>query len=121
MQQLSQQNISALQELEESLWREDTRFDTSYLETVLAPDFQEFGRSGHTYNRAAILAAPRSEISAAIPLPNLQVWPISQSVVLITYDSHVSHPEGVEYAHRSSLWSRASKSWQLHFHQATPF
>lgn len=121
MQQLSQQDLAALQELEESLWREDTRFDSAYMEAILAPDFREFGRSGRKYDRAATLSAPRSELSAAIPLPNLQIQPISQSVVLVTYDSRVRYQGEVADAHRSSLWSRASGSWRLHFHQGTPF
>lgn len=121
MHQLPPQDLATLQELEESLWREDTRFDTSYMEAILAPDFREFGRSGRTYDRAATLSAPRSELSAVMPLPNLWIQPISQSVVLVTYDSHVSYQGKITDAHRSSLWSRASGSWRLHFHQGTPF
>ena len=34
-----------LQRLEEELWREETRFDLSRMEEVIAEDFFEFGRS----------------------------------------------------------------------------
>jgi hypothetical protein len=36
-------------QLEESLWRPQTRFDREYTDNILAPDFFEFGRSGRVY------------------------------------------------------------------------
>jgi hypothetical protein len=40
-----------LKQLEESLWRSETRFDNEYMNRTLAPDFFEFGRSGRAYTR----------------------------------------------------------------------
>ncbi len=37
--QLTQADIAQLQELEESLWRSETRFDLSFMDQTLAPDF----------------------------------------------------------------------------------
>jgi len=36
-------------DLEESMWRAETRFDRGYVERLLHPDFFEFGRSGRVW------------------------------------------------------------------------
>lgn len=44
--ELSEEDRRALMRLEESMWREETRFDKAFMERALAPDFFEFGRLG---------------------------------------------------------------------------
>ena len=44
-----------LRQLEESLWRAQTRFDCEYMDIILAPDFFEFARSGRVYKREETL------------------------------------------------------------------
>ncbi len=39
---ISEQEKKNLEMLEESLWRDETRFDTAYMEKILHPDFFEF-------------------------------------------------------------------------------
>jgi len=118
---LTEQDIETLRKLEEDMWREETRFDIPYMERLLAEDFTEIGRSGKTYGRAACLAIPRQAIGALIPLPNFAIRPISETVVLVTYDSQESTGGEVQHAHRSSIWTRHLEGWQLRFHQGTPF
>lgn len=89
--------------LEESLWKDETRFDTVYMEKILHPDFFEFGRSGRTYERNNTIYVPRQTILAELPLRNLKIHEISENVVLITYKSIVEY-EDVEIGNRSSLW-----------------
>jgi hypothetical protein len=113
------QDDDALKELEESLWRSETRFDQAYMERILAPDFFEFGRSGRTYTREETLAVPPQEIDVRLPLKNFAVHSIASNVVLVTYVSEVRYEE-VEVGNRSSLWSRTDGGWQLRFHQGTP-
>ena len=67
---LSDEDRQLLKSLEEDLWREETRFDTIFMERVLAMDFFEIGRSGRVYQREAILAAPGRNLDAVIPLPD---------------------------------------------------
>ena len=43
--ELTAEDRELLQRLEEELWREETRFDLSRMEEVIAEDFFEFGRS----------------------------------------------------------------------------
>jgi hypothetical protein len=42
--ELSVEERQQLQRLEEDLWCEETRFDSAYMERVIAADFFEFGR-----------------------------------------------------------------------------
>jgi hypothetical protein len=118
---LSEMDRSCLAQLEESLWRTDTRFDRQYMVRTLATDFFEFGRSGRTYTRDEILELTRHEIRVQLPLPDLRIRPLDENTAQVTYDSAVRCGAVVEYAHRSSIWSRTSDGWTLRFHQGTPY
>lgn len=107
--------------LEESLWREETRFDAAYMDRVLGEDFVEFGRSGRVYDRAAILASPRGPIDARLPLPDFAARLIAPDVALVTYNSLATYDGVVERGRRSSIWSRTADGWVLRFHQGTPY
>ena len=118
---LSERDHSTLVCLEENMWREATRFDPAFMQKALAVDFFEYGRSGKTYTRAQILAAPRQAIDAVIPLPNLTARLLDANTAQLTYDSAATFDGVVEYAHRSSIWSRTAHGWEMRFHQGTPF
>ncbi len=107
-----------LRQLEESMWRPETRFDRRYMESVLAPDFFEFGRSGRTYGRDEILAMEAQEIRARLPLEGFRVVWIASDVRLVTYVSAIE-ADRAERANRSSLWQRTPSGWRLRFHQGT--
>ena len=111
-----------LRQLEESLWRAETRFDRSHMEQILAEDFCEFGRSGRTYGRAEVLPAPgeTGEIDATLPLPGFQVRVLSAEIAQVIYVSGVRHGDTVETGNRSSIWRREAAGWRLCFHQGTP-
>ena len=115
----SDQDYEKLRELEESMWRSETRFDQTYMDRILAPDFFEFGRSGRIYRREDTLGAPRMEISAKLPLENFEVHLIDTNVALVTYVSEATYDD-VQIANRSSIWSKTEWGWQLRFHQGTP-
>jgi len=117
---LSDDDAEQLRELEESLWRAESRFDRAQMKEVFAPDFLEFGRSSRVYRRAEALSIEHQEIPAKLPLPNLEIRLVHPDVALVTYESDVSYASGRERARRSSLWSRTPKGWRLRFHQGTP-
>lgn len=110
-----------LQQLEEALWREETRYDAEFLEKVLAADFFEFGRSGRTYTREDILSDTSQPIDAVLPLPDFQVRLLTPDVALVTYNSARTFEGVVEYGRRASIWSRTEGGWVLRFHQGTPY
>ena len=119
--ELSKKDISELTRLEEELWIQQTRFDRVYMETVMAPDFIEFGRSGRTYNRTEVLSKKSEPIDAVIPLQNFSIRLLTKDVAQVTYDSEATFDDVTEKGRRSSIWTRLEESWQLRFHQGTPF
>lgn len=119
--EISEEDRSKLQKLEEELWSEKTRFDRPYMEEIMASDFFEFGRSGRVHSRDSCLSHERAPIDAIIPLQNLQIRMLSQDVAQVIYDSEVTYEGVVEKGRRSSIWTRFGKSWKLRFHQGTAF
>ncbi|WP_421360935.1 DUF4440 domain-containing protein [Agrobacterium rosae] len=119
---LSEADLDEIRQMEESLWIAETRFDVALMDNVFAKDFFEFGRSGRTYTRAEILveALPGQTIKATIPFLSFHGRQLSPDIVQVTYVSEVVYDDEVEWANRSSIWSRNSDGWKLRFHQGTP-
>jgi len=111
--------IAKLRDLEESLWRSETRFDPAHMESVLAPDFFEFGRSGRIWAREDALGVDPKAIEATLPFEKWSVRVIDETTVQVTYVSQVKYDE-VQRANRSSIWSKTDVGWRLRFHQGTP-
>ena len=116
--ELSAQDRQHLEQLEEGLWRAETRFDRAWMERVLAPGFFEFGRSGRVYSREGTLGIAARPIDAA--LEDFSVRLLSPDIAQVTYTSVETYEGREQVAHRSSVWSRTEDGWQLLFHQATP-
>jgi hypothetical protein len=110
-----------LERLEEELWRQETRFDLHRMNQLIADDFFEFGRSGRVYQRQDTLAIESQTIDAVLPLSEFQVRLLDENTAQVTYNSAVNYDGVVEYARRSSIWSRSINGWVLRFHQGTPF
>jgi hypothetical protein len=110
--------VPTLRDLEESLWREETRFDRAHMGAVLAPGFLEFGMSGRRHDRDAIIEAEVQPIRARLPLEDFTVMFVRPDVALVTYVSE-DESDGHRRSNRMSLWDRASGRWQLLFHQGT--
>ena len=110
--------ILELRHLEESLWREETRFDRDYMDSILSPHFVEFGRSGRIWSREATLTTPRRKIGARIPLAKFSARMISDDVALVTYRSE-GLEDDIEVGNRASIWRRTKDGWKLEFHQGT--
>ena len=105
--------------LEESLWRSETRFDRTLMESVFAQDFYEFGRSGRLHSREASLDLEQEPIEVVLPLPDFEVRMISREVAQATYTSLEMHEGALLKGRRSSIWSRKESDWELRFHQGT--
>lgn len=106
--------------LEESLWRPETRLDKALMDNTFADDIVEFGQSGQTYDREALLAIdPATPIHAVLPLPEFHAVHLSPDVVLVTYVSESRHKGRTNRANRSSIWCLRAECWRLRFHQGT--
>jgi hypothetical protein len=119
--EINNEDSEILKRLEEELWREDTRFDIHRMNELIAEDFCEFGRSGRIYHRQDTLTIERQTIDVILPLPEFEARLLDENTAQVTYNSAVKYDGVVEYARRSSIWSRSIKSWVLRFHQGTPF
>ena len=119
MTTLDEADKKKLYELEESLWRPETRFDEEYMDDLLTDEFFEFGRSGRTYQREEALSVSPQEIEIELPLDNFEVHQVACDVALVTYVSQVQYEE-LEVGNRSSLWVKEDGDWKLRFHQGTP-
>lgn len=117
--EINKADFDKLKQLEESLWIAETRFDKKYMDSVLSPDFFEFGRGGKRYSREEIISSPLQRINARLPLKDFKVHSVTNDVVLVTYISEVQYDE-LEMGNRSSLWLKTPSGWQLQFHQGTP-
>ncbi|MFC1900131.1 DUF4440 domain-containing protein [Chloroflexota bacterium] len=117
--EIKKEDFEKLQELEESLWRSEIRFNREYMEKVLSPDFFEFGGSGRIYKREDTLSVPYEETKAKLPLKDFAAHFVSENVILVTYISEVEY-DTIEIRNRSSLWVKTPAGWQLRFHQGTP-
>ena len=117
--ELSGQDEEDLRLLEEGLWRAETRFDSRWMEEVLAPDFFEFGRSGRVYTRQDTIDTQVQPIDARLPLSYFRARLLDSDVAQVTYVSAVTYDGVLELANRSSIWSRSENGWRLRFHQGT--
>jgi hypothetical protein len=115
--------LEELRTLETELHKYETRSNRQRMETLLHPDFVEFGRSGTRYTRAGILKEFGPNTSpAAIHSSHFDLVVLAQGVALLTYVSAHLDAGGNPHRHalRSSLWVCTEVGWQLRFHQGTP-
>jgi len=106
-------------ELEEGLWRQETRANREWLDGVLSPDFTEFCRFGHEYDRDHIINAPTVDIEVEFPFEGFNVEVLAPGVVMVTYMNTVTYQGSTQSARRSSVWVETSDGWKLKFQQAT--
>lgn len=114
--------LEELRTLETELHKYETRSNRQRMETLLHPDFVEFGQSGTRYTRADILAFVPNSVPAAIHSCHFGLVVLAQGVALLTYVSAHLDAGGNPHRHalRSSLWVCTEVGWQMRFHQGTP-
>lgn len=117
---MDDQTLDHIRQLEESLWRMETRLNIGLMRKTFADDLVEFGSSGKVYNLEEVLAAKLNHsFKATLPLPQFQVRKVATDVVQATYQSEVTYDGVTEFANRSSIWTQADGQWRLRFHQGT--
>jgi hypothetical protein len=116
-------NVSELLfSLEKSLHGFETRSDAKELSKLLSPTFFEFGSSGRTWTREAVLSRlPTEEGKTKIDSFDYKATELTTDIVLVTYVSkHLeSNGNAAEFL-RSSIWRKDGENWQMEFHQGTP-
>ena len=111
-----------LEKLERLLLDHGTRSVTESAGELLAADFREFGKSGRTWDRDAIIASLAAEAAQIdYQLREFRAERLGEDFALATYTLHVRSPDGTtSLSLRSSVWQReADGMWRMLFHQGT--
>lgn len=96
----------------------EVRRSAEQVESLLHPDFFEFGSSGRRWDRPAMVAAIGDELTdGEVPdVSEMRGVRLADTVVLVTYLS--DRPD--RRVRRSSLWRKADDgTWRVYFHQGT--
>lgn len=118
---MDNKTLTTIRQLEDSLWRSETRSSVEYMRKTLATDCFEFGQSGRSYTFDDLLEETGpTDMNAVLPLQNFQARRLAQDVILVTYVSKTTSQGRTRKANRSSIWSVQDGHWRLRFHQGTP-
>jgi hypothetical protein len=112
-----------IKSLEETLLDPAVRKNSEQVSNLLADDFLEFGSSGRTFDKAAILEDLRNEPPhQTARLSDFAIRPLAPEVILVTYRTtrHDSSGQIIHQAQRGSIWIHRDNRWQITFHQGTP-
>lgn len=112
-------DIEHFRDLEEGLWRKETRSDPVFLASVLTADFTDFCRFGDVYDRSHLIDAPESDVEVDFPFDDFTVEMLAPTVALVTYVNTVANDGIRQRARRSSIWVEGEGGWRLRFVQAT--
>ena len=117
-----QELLKQLEELERALLQAEKRSSKAFMESVLHPEFREFGRSGRVYSRQEII----DEFHSVSEFPmvcasNFELKILAKDVWLLTYlTAHLGeNNQQSRRTLRSSLWLASQNGPQLLFHQGT--
>ena len=111
--------LQHLMDLELALMQPARRRDAAWAAEVLHPLAHEVGRSGRSYDRAALLALlaqSADEAPDAVRAHAFVLDRLSPDAALLRYRSERA---GLATA-RSSLWQLHEGHWRLRYHQGTP-
>jgi hypothetical protein len=106
--------------LEKTLLDPKIRQNLTKLNTLLSPDFFEFGSSGIVWSRENILERLPKETPKNIAISDFKSFVLSDKVILVTYKAIKTCDNGDTYETlRSSIWKLSGSQWQMAFHQGT--
>ena len=103
-------------QLEEGIWRNGP----DWRGQALAGRFRrvlQFRPTSTTANTCSRRATPMSK--SAFPFEHFDAEPLTDDVVLVTYENVVTREGRPERARRSSVWVLDGDQWRLRFMQAT--
>jgi hypothetical protein len=107
--------------LEERLLSYGVRHSRDDLDLLLADDFVEFGASGRTFDKRAIVAALAEEqTELRRVLDDFRLRLLAPNVALATYVLVGTDATSARrHSLRSSVWVQRDQGWQMVFHQGT--
>lgn len=118
----SQRLEQEIQSNEERLLHSDHQSDSTIVNELLTPDFEEISASGQVIGRDAVIAWLRAKDNdQRWQFSNFQLQVLSHDLVLAKYHAQQMKPEKSASlgSLRSSIWRKHNDTWQMVFHQAT--
>ena len=116
--------MEVLIEQEIALHQYEIRQNLNEVQRLLHSSFKEVGRSGRSFDYAAIIEMLQSEEPADgyIHSQEFECVALEPSVQLLLYKSAWVSKTGAisAYTKRSSIWVFTDQSWQMKYHQGTP-
>ncbi|MEL4179656.1 nuclear transport factor 2 family protein [Roseateles sp. PN1] len=114
--------VRTLSQLEGELHLPGVRKSASRINALLHADFEEVGRSGRHWNRAAMVDMLLSEsVPVEVVADNYVATELQAGVALLTYRAAHRQANGTLARHtlRSSIWIWVGDGWQMRYHQGT--
>lgn len=116
--------MEVLIEQEIALHQYEIRQNLNEVQRLLHSSFKEVGRSGRSFDYAAIIEMLQSEEPADgyIHSQEFECIALEPSVQLLLYKSAWISKTGAisAYTKRSSIWVFTGQCWQMKYHQGTP-
>jgi hypothetical protein len=113
------EDVQLVIDLELRLLQRQARASAEELDTLLHPDFVEFGASGRKWDRSqrttSLTGGQLPGGQAAITASEITGARLADDVVHVTYVSLRDRRR----ARRSSIWRRTDAGWRIYFHQGT--
>jgi len=108
-------------ELEKQLHSPEIRSSPEAISRLLSESFFEFGSSGKTWTREAVLnGLPSENETTKIESSNYEAISLAQDVLITYVSMRVRLGQKLSSFLRSSIWRRNNGFWQMEFHQGTP-
>jgi len=109
-------------DLETSLHKKGVRNSREQVDSLIADDFMEFGKSGGVYHKQDTLdGLDGKQFDLQVEVTEFSTRELSPDVVLVTYKATMIDNDDVSQVatNRSSIWVFRDNRWQISFHQGT--
>jgi len=108
-------NTELVKSLETELLTREVRENPKRIAELLHNQFEEFGKSGKTYDKKSIVEELPTFDYLEIQISKIEPTVLSENVIMLKYQSTMS---GLK-ANRTSIWVNENRKWQMIHHQGT--
>lgn len=107
--------------LEEHLFKAETRASYDELDKLISDDFIEIGGSGVRFGKKEALERLPSELPPKIKASSFELRPLSPNCAQLLYKTMMVKNGDTTpiFSLRSSIWSLHNGRWQMSYHQGT--
>ena len=112
-------STTEIRKLEKRLIYAVIRRSPDELDSILADDFLEIGRSGRKYDKGQVIKSISQ--GGGAPAPTMSQFTVTELAAGLYLANYVSKNNvGTVASRRTSIWKKQGAKWRLLFHQGTP-